>query len=353
MTEAFKASGSRNLQALQICSRDAPPFGHVCRMFEAAAGALGGRIQTVFLDPPTDDPLPSATYLHDTVIRDTDEIVRRLNAFASTPWDLVVCHRYRTYWCAALSELDNKKCVALAHEYGLLHKLSRRLGRRIRGRGVRFAAVAPGIAKELEQVTGEHWVLPNVLDSDNVDLLSEVAAREALGLSGPEVNVGVVGRLHYKKRPALALEVFKRFAALHDKPARLVYIGQGPERSSLESAAPPNVVFCGQVGDAPRYFTALDVLLHTANAEPFGMVALEALNAGVPVVTLNHHGPEYVLGGLGVFAQEDTPQGFAEALERAVVLDRDDYMRAAQERVRERFSVDALARSLSHMLAKR
>lgn len=65
--------------------------------------------------------------------------------------------------------------------------------------------------------------------------------------------------------------------------------GDGPLRNELEALAAHlgiarNVRFLGSVSDMNGFFAGIDVFLHTALREPFGMVAAEAQAAGVPVV---------------------------------------------------------------------
>ena len=127
------------------------------------------------------------------------------------------------------------------------------------------------------------------------------------------------------------MQAFQAFAADHPQ-ARLVFIGDGEGRARLEAQRTPNVHVLGSIPDAPQLFAGFDVMLHTARREPFGMVVLEALFAGVPVVTLRQAGPEHILGDLGVYAEADTGHGFAAAMERSLELDRDAYTATGRAR---------------------
>jgi alpha-1,6-mannosyltransferase len=67
----------------------------------------------------------------------------------------------------------------------------------------------------------------------------------------------------------------------------LVLFGDGPERASLERAAPEGVRFLGFERDRRRFAKALascDVLLHGCACETFGLGVAEAVASGVPVV---------------------------------------------------------------------
>ena len=82
--------------------------------------------------------------------------------------------------------------------------------------------------------------------------------------------------------------------ALADVPGTLLVIGDGPERSRLEADAVrggvrARVVFLGAVQNVVPYFLAADALWFPSNAksEAFGLVQVEAMAAGCPVINTN------------------------------------------------------------------
>ncbi|MGK0260310.1 MAG: hypothetical protein ACI96M_003756, partial [Candidatus Azotimanducaceae bacterium] len=197
---------------LQICPHDSPPFGDLCQAFTQAAEMAGCESTTVILGRPTQAPLHENLYLDLTNVRGARRQLRkRLNGDAN--WDLVICHRYQAYRAALGLGVDRLKIVVVAHEYGMLKSLGRRLYRLFMASSVRFGAVSPSVSRELAKITGFGLVLPNVLDLEacQADRLDRGQARNLLGLaelgSTEQVTtVGVVGRLHYKKRPQLAVQ---------------------------------------------------------------------------------------------------------------------------------------------------
>ncbi|NKB98223.1 MAG: glycosyltransferase [Pseudomonadales bacterium] len=338
-------------QILQICPHDSSPFGELCDRYRNAAESIGCSVVTVYLSEPSGTAKADSTYLGIQELAGTTAIRAAMRPLAKKPWDLVICHRYRSYRAAASVGLASERCVVVAHEYGLLTRWQRRLHRRMFSRACRFAGIAPALAAELGLVTGETLVLPNVLDVDAVSkqFLSQVEAREKLGLESGDLTIGVVGRLHYKKRPELALEAFKMFAE-SCPDSRLVFLGDGEERAKLERQAVPNVQLLGNVPDAMKIFKAFDVVLHTAKVESFGMVVLEAMLAGVPVVALRGYGPEFVLDDLGFYTENDTAGAFASALSDAISADRSELAQKGVARAEQHFSVQCLARKLSDLL---
>jgi glycosyltransferase involved in cell wall biosynthesis len=77
------------------------------------------------------------------------------------------------------------------------------------------------------------------------------------------------------------------------------------------------VTFTGQVPDAGPYIERMDVLVNASDPEPFGIVLLEGMARGVPVVAVDSGGPaEFVEDRrTGVLARSGEPAALADALE--------------------------------------
>ncbi|GAA1768038.1 glycosyltransferase family 1 protein [Streptomonospora arabica] len=103
---------------------------------------------------------------------------------------------------------------------------------------------------------------------------------------GGEVLVGYVGRLSKDKRVDLLAQVARL------RGARLVVVGDGPDRARLRRRI-PSAVFTGQrTGeDLSRLCASLDVFVHTGADETFCQAVQEALASGVPVVAPASGGP--------------------------------------------------------------
>jgi glycosyltransferase involved in cell wall biosynthesis len=112
--------------------------------------------------------------------------------------------------------------------------------------------------------------------------------RRELGLDAGAKLVVHVGRFIEQKNHDGVLDVFDKVYAQMPE-ARLVLCGVGPLRDAvLERASRMRcakaVVYAGLRDDVPRLFAASDVLLFPSRDEGFGLVALEANAAGIPVV---------------------------------------------------------------------
>ncbi|KRE56978.1 hypothetical protein ASG70_00590 [Phycicoccus sp. Soil748] len=159
------------------------------------------------------------------------------------------------------------------------------------GRGAALSAVSGVAAASVQAVVGEGGevrVLPNGIDVG-------LWAPPSTPVRDPGAPVEVVAsmRLAARKRPMAALEVAEAARRLlpADRAMRLTLFGEGPERGRLE-----RFVAAHQMGDwvrlpgrvdrdeLRRSYWRGDVYLTPARLEAFGIAALEARTAGLPVV---------------------------------------------------------------------
>jgi N-acetyl-alpha-D-glucosaminyl L-malate synthase BshA len=147
------------------------------------------------------------------------------------------------------------------------------------------------------------------------------------------------------KRVLDVMKVFEKVRAQH--PARLVMVGDGPDRAEAETYARQRgfaeaVRFTGKQLDIGTVLACSDIFLLTSSTESFGLAALEAMSYQVPVIASRVGGlPEVVRHGVDGYLE---PMGDTEAMaEDALRLLRDCSLRkamgaAAQERALTTFA---------------
>jgi N-acetyl-alpha-D-glucosaminyl L-malate synthase BshA len=152
------------------------------------------------------------------------------------------------------------------------------------------------------------------------------------------------------KRVSDVIEVFDRVSK--QVPARLLLIGEGPEQAAIrqmvdERGLKQQVCFLGKQEDVAEVISLADVMLLPSEKESFGLVALEAMACGVPVVATRTGGiPEVVTDGVCGFL---TDIGDVAAMaERTLQLLQDHelyeaFSRASIERSNETFCHDKIA----------
>jgi phosphatidyl-myo-inositol alpha-mannosyltransferase len=151
-------------------------------------------------------------------------------------------------------------------------------------------------------------------------------------LRDDSVNILFVGRLEKRKGLGDLLRAYEFMNARVPK-SRLIVVGDGPLRGRVESYIArhrlPNVVLAGYVPDTvlPRYYCSADIFCAPATgAESFGIVLLEAMASGVPVVATEVEGYMSVLEP-GRDSMTVQPKGWAELGAALVILARDAELR--------------------------
>ena len=189
-------------------------------------------------------------------------------------------------------------------------------------------------------------VIPNFIDPEvfaprrrRPPLLAPAGARVLMHASNfrPVKNVETVVRI---------------FAAIHERmDARLVMVGDGPEKPRAEELArhlgvAKHVLFLGNQEVMEELLPLADLFLLPSSTESFGLVALEAMAAGVPVIASRVGGlPELVTHGVSGFLED--PADLDAFVRTALRVLEDDRLhrrigRAARARAVSDFHVDRI-----------
>ncbi len=158
----------------------------------------------------------------------------------------------------------------------------------------------------------------------------------------PEGYLAFLGRMSPEKGPADAIRIARAaglpllIGAKCREEAEHAYFAE-----HVAPALGPDVVWLGEL-TAPEKYELLGgaraLLFPIAWPEPFGMVMIEAMACGTPVLATSHGSvPEVVADGVTGFVR-DTPDALVETVGRIGEIDR----HACRRRVAERFSADAM-----------
>jgi glycosyltransferase involved in cell wall biosynthesis len=206
-------------------------------------------------------------------------------------------------------------------------------------------------------------VVPNGVEVRRLDPATDgIPFRRAHGIADEVLIVGTLGRLCPLKGQERFLRVLARVQAAvpgvwgvvvggalfgeHDYATNLY-------RLARELKVAQRAVFTGQIDDPAPALAAMDVFVQPGDPEAFGLVNVEAMAMGKPVVAFRHGAlPEIVVDGQSGILVEPGPHGEA-AMATAVVRllqDRDlraRLGRAGRERAVDRFAIERFVAQLS------
>ncbi len=148
---------------------------------------------------------------------------------------------------------------------------------------------------------------------------SGTEVRNELGLDN-KVVFGAVGRLFWVKDFTTLVKAFSIVAAQRPETI-LIIAGEGDERKNLEkliadSGLSKKVILTGKRNDIAAVINSFDVFVHTALAESFGMVYIEVMALGKPVISTRVGvAPEIVkTGENGSLIETGNPEALASAM---------------------------------------
>ncbi len=126
---------------------------------------------------------------------------------------------------------------------------------------------------------------------------------------------------------------------------RLLLVGAGAQARPQSNAT--FLDYVADPRDVARLLASCDAFVHANHQEPFGLVALEAMACGLPLVGVASGGiAEIVDDGVGQLAPHATAASLAEAVEALFARDRRAVGAAARARAVERYGWDATFRGL-------
>lgn len=191
-------------------------------------------------------------------------------------------------------------------------------------------------------------------------------ARQQLGIAADEFVVGFVGRLDPVKNLNILCRAFHKAlqgarSAGSSRPFRLIIVGDGAESGNLKQLAreldlTEKIHFLGMRNDVSFCLSAMDVYVQPSFYEGHSNTILEAMAAGLPVVSTSVGGTPEIIehGHSGLLFQPDDLEGIAGAI---FTLWQDEKKRqvlaeAGKETVKQRFSAETMVRAYADLFGR-
>lgn len=204
----------------------------------------------------------------------------------------------------------------------------------------------------------DYGVIPNGIDTSHFSPSAEPLPR----FSDGRQNILFVGRFDPRNGLDTMIRAFTLVRRTRGDAVRLIVVGDGPLRSHYQRMVPPDIApsieWVGRVNrDRPCYFASAHLLCTPCERASFGMVLLEAMSCGLPVVASRNSGFQLIMQhekqGLMVDDADDAA-GFASAIEH--LLDHPEEMhpmgRAGRQTALERFSWSTVGRQIEDYYAE-
>ncbi|MGB0897302.1 MAG: N-acetyl-alpha-D-glucosaminyl L-malate synthase BshA [Flavobacteriaceae bacterium] len=151
-------------------------------------------------------------------------------------------------------------------------------------------------------------VIPNFIDIKKYEEAQRAECQRHLLAEPTEKVITHVSNFRKVKRIDDVVKVFNLLQK--DIPAKLIMVGDGPERESAEELVcelgiSDKVVFLGKSNEVDKILCFSDLFLLPSETESFGLAALEAMASGVPVISSNTGGiPEVNINGVSGYLSD-------------------------------------------------
>lgn len=280
----------------------------------------------------------------------------------ATGADVLHSHNLGTLIYAVLATLGGRTHPIVHGEHGQVQKqdlTSKRLAQRrwLFKLCQSVHVVSGGLKVHLQELGFDSQdkivVTPNGVDSQRFSPAEDKAmAKQAVGLPGDAMVVGIVGRLVALKRHEMLFEAFEKLAPKWPKLRLLVVGDGGADRERLIEAMKQHpfadrLIWAGHQNDLAQYYQAMDLLAAPSEIEGLSNAVLEGMACAVPVLAHSACGnAEVIENGLtGFLADIQDADMLADCIE-APLKDPSLLARCgsgARETVLKRYSMEAMA----------
>ncbi|MRI31607.1 glycosyltransferase [Endozoicomonas sp. OPT23] len=300
---------------LQICHSYNPPFLDIAKQYATAIRLAGYKVTTVYIKGDEDSQIAEESCSdHVIFLKNSSKDIRGLKRkqikqikkiCENEDYNFIIAHRFKSIYIA--NKATNIPVFGVHHCFGDYKRLTRRLHAYRYKNKLSLLGVSNAIRDDLRlSLPGfsekRIHTLYNAIDYERLrsNQVSTIEARAYLGLPENKYIFANVGRLHPDKDQFTLIKGYAKVCQ-EESDSILVILGTGELEQELKALTETlgvrdRVLFLGMVKDAQVYFKAFDSFVLTSDREPFGMVLLEAMTAGLPTIISNCGGAPEVVG---------------------------------------------------------
>ncbi|MDX1916940.1 MAG: glycosyltransferase family 4 protein [Rickettsiaceae bacterium] len=293
------------------------------------------------------EPNDSCSILPNYSQYDIFSILKLRNLIKDEQPDIIIVHGNRAAvfaYYASRFLLKRPKIIGLAHNYSYKHLkkcdyvfcITKAMCSYMESMGIRKDSI---------------FYLPNSIETTDFNYSIKTYETNI-------ITIGIMARLVHKKGIDIALHALR---ILKEKALnlRLIIAGEGEELENLQKLSSELglksfVEFTGWIYEQEEFYSKIDIFCLPSRQEPFGIVVLESMIRGIPVVASNTDGPLEIISHNqdGLIVDKESPDQLAMALE---LLINNANIRAsigakAITKIKKHYTVDVVSKLLQGYL---
>lgn len=258
--------------------------------------------------------------------------------------DIIIAHGNRAINFSKLAKSRNIKLVGIAHNYSM--------------KGLRKCNYIIALTHHMKE-----YLLKNNFAESQIFILPNMMNITKKFISKPykkPIIIGVLARFVAKKGVDIFIKAIK---ILQDKNFKIQAVigGDGEEKANLINLInnlnlQDHITFTGWIKDKDKFFEQIDIFCLPSLHEPFGIIVLEAMEAGLPIISTNTEGPAEILRNMqdGLICSTGSAEDLAEKI--AYLLDNptkaEEFSKNAYLRLKQNYNIKIVSKKLFQYLQK-
>lgn len=255
-------------------------------------------------------------------------VFRLLKVIKRIKPEIIHSHLFQARIYTTFAHLLYRRGVLITHKHSIVNPRKHHIFMLLELVAIMFNKKVIAISESVKQSLCKYEFIPRekiFVLTNSIDYLKfNEASKNKTYLIDKSIVIGTVGRVEREKGINYLLLAMEIILKQHPY-AKLEIIGDGSRFNELKSLAEKigisnSVIFFGKLVNTIPNYGRMDVFVLPSILEGFGLVLLEAMAAGIPVVATNVHGIKEVVvdGKSGILVPPKNPEAIAQAVTRII-----------------------------------